>query len=425
MTSTEFKEKLEELGIDFAMTFGKFIVPCPSPVHNESVGGKRANVAMGETTGFGKCYACDKNWKFEDMVSALETSSYVGAIEDEKEPPPHFSFLKMGFAPKLLSVGNILKTEYPEAEFLVNGILPIPSINTLSGVPGDYKTWVTMHLALCVARGLPLFGQFPSKQGPVLVIDEEMYPKHLKRRFQSLGFEENDPIHYLSLTGFKVDNKLQVEKIVSYIRDNGFKLVIVDSLIRVHGQDENSSNGMAKVMDGFKELAKEDAAVLFTHHHRKQTDWKSGSSAQSLRGSSDILAGIDSLFMLEKKKDEDVLIFRQAKARHTEAITPFEISVLKNENGVVGFEYMGSHDEKKKKSEDAAEAVKKVLQEKVVASRKQIIDILNEEFGEKAIDAGLKIASKNGEVELVPKNERPVEFSGSALHCYRIAVAKE
>lgn len=412
-----FKEALGSLGIEYTMFRTSVVVPCYFSAHPNLPKGKTANfIAYGK--GYGECAWCGVRVSLEEAFAMLAAnreaiSPRANEASPEKEPDN-----KIGFR----SVGDILAMEFEEDEWLVENLLPLPSLVALSGMPGDFKTWITMHLALCVARELPVFGKFPSSQGSVLVIDEENHLRHLQKRFQSLGFRAEDPIKYLSLTDFKADNQKRVGEIRASIKENKFKLVIVDSLIRVHDADENDSRGMAKVMYGLKEFTKEGATVLFTHHHRKQVGWGSSSSAQNLRGSSDILAAVDNHFMLERKKDSDsILVLREPKSRNSEAIEPFEIKILKDEvNKINGFEYVGGYDEKKKKAEEAAEAVAEFLRSEGLQSRPKIHEALSDGFGEKAVDEGLKIATEKGTIEQVPKDDLPEELRGDRKNFYRI-----
>jgi hypothetical protein len=126
-----------------------------------------------------------------------------------------------------------------------------------------------------------------------------------------------------------------------------------------------------------------------------------------------------------------VLIFRQPKSRNAEALKPFEVKILtesifnikknKEETMVVGFEYVGDHDEKKRKSEEAREAVITFLASEGMKSRQQIIEAIKPMgYGEKAIDTGIHDAEAAGEIELVSKDELPEELKTSRQRHYRI-----
>jgi hypothetical protein len=422
----------EPLGIDIAIT-------CPFKPEIDGAGGNLATFLINSRTKDGVCTYCRKTASLSDVLKQFGVGSVPEALqkhEEEYDTPISYGRTEAkqpthpSFKSQLLKVGDILKNEFPDDEWLVEDILPLPSVNALSGMPGHGKTFVTIHIAQCVAKGSSVFGKFPSKQAPVLIISEEDYPKHLKKRFESLGITENDAITYLSLAGFKADNPKHIDEIIDIVREGKFKLVIIDCLRRVHDQDENDSRGMAKVAEGLRKIAKEGVAVLYTHHHRKQEDFKPNNPTVSLRGSTEIQAAIENHFALERKENEDVLIIRQPKSRNAEALKPFEVKILtesifnakkkKEETMVVGFEYVGDHDEKKRKSEEAREEVVAFLKSEGVKSRQQILEAIKPAgYGEKAIDTGIHDAEAAGEIELVPKDEVPSDSPNLRQRHYR------
>lgn len=322
--------------------------------------------------------------------------------------------------PKLWTVGEILAHDFGEEEWVVDYLIPKQGMTALSGNPGDCKTWTTIHIALCVSRNLAVFGKFQAKQGGVLIIDEEDHLRTLKKRLSSLGVNETDNIHYLSQSGIKVDTESVREMILEIVKEKNIKLVILDSLVRVHQQEENDAGGMAKVFSMLQKILTAGSSILFTHHHRKQQGFGTSNPGQSMRGSSDILAAVDCHVAIEKKRDEeDRLIFRQTKLRQGEALLPFEIRILKNISGISGFEYVGDYDDRKRKAEEAAECVVALLVEGV-KSRPDILENLGKEYSRDVIDMGIKLAEEAGEIECVPKGELP-KGSGRKVY-YRLPV---
>ncbi|MBP6949094.1 MAG: AAA family ATPase [Candidatus Pacebacteria bacterium] len=307
--------------------------------------------------------------------------------------------------PRLWNIGEILKTDFGEEEWLIEYLVSKQGITAFSGNPGDFKTWVTIHFALGIARGLPVFGKFKTTQGGVLIIDEEDHIRLLKKRLGLLGAKEDDNIHYISQSGIKVDDERARDMIVDIVKKHNIKLVILDSLVRVHGQEENDAKGMARVFSSLQKVITAGASILFTHHHRKQTSFNTTNSGQSMRGSSDILAAVDCHITIERKKDEeDKLVIRQTKLRQAEALKPFEINVIKDINGPSDFAYAGDYDDRKKKSEEVAEIVITLLSEGM-KNREEIHEILSEEYGKNTIDDGIDIAIDNEDIEKVPSKE--------------------
>ncbi len=308
---------------------------------------------------------------------------------------------------RVWTIGEILTHDFGPEEWVVKSLITKQGITAFSGNPGDYKTWVTIHIALCVSRNAPVFGKFPTTQGGVLIIDEEDHIRVVKGRLELLGAKNTDAIHYLSQSGFKADNDKALQAVVDFVKEKNIKLVILDSLVRIHQQEENDATGMAKVFSSIQKIIAAGASILFTHHHRKQYGFGNSNPGQNMRGSSDILAAVDSHITVERKRDkEDCLLFKQTKSRQGEALKPFEIEVVHGPSGPSGFEYAGDYDEKKAKAEEIVGVLPDVLAGGM-KSRADIHDGLKEEFGKSAIDDGLKFGEESGLIERVPKDELP------------------
>lgn len=348
----------------------------------------------------------------------------ICSIEVEKRQSRQGSRLELSKKkPRIWSMGDILTHDFGKQEWFVESLIPTGGITVLSGSPGDYKTWVTIHIALCMTRNIPVFGKFNVTQGAVLVIDEEDHIRLLKKRLELLGARDTDNVHYLSQNGIKVDIESVRDMIVEIVKEKNIKLVILDSFVRVHSQEENDAGGIAKVFSSLSEIIRAGASILFTHHHRKQVGFAQSNPGDRMRGSSDILAAVDCHISIEKKKDEvDRLIIRQTKLRQAELLPPFEVGITKGDSGPTGFEYAGGHDEKKKKAQDASEAAIAVLADGTM-SREELHKALEKEFGKTAIDDGIKLAEEAGDIEKVPKDEVPEKERRKAHYRLSISVS--
>jgi hypothetical protein len=308
--------------------------------------------------------------------------------------------------PHLWAIGEILGQDFGEEEWLVEKLISKQGMTALSGNPGDYKTWITMHIALCMSRNIAVLGKFEVAQGAVLIIDEEDHLRLVKGRLESLGAKATDEIYYLSQSGFKADNKKVVDALLEIVKEKNIKLVILDSLVRIHDQEENDAMGMAKVFKSLQALIKAGASVLFTHHHKKQQGFSMPNAGQMMRGSSDILAAVDCHITIGKNQNEtDRLVIKQTKLRQAEALKPFEIAILKDDLGrPSGFQYAGDYDDKKLKAEEVRVAVVFLLHDNQ-KSRTEIHEALSGEFGKTAIDDGIKLAEEAGDIERTPKED--------------------
>ena len=418
--------------IPFEMLGDNFAIICPFKPDMDGNSNYLATFQVNSETGRGSCAYCGESADFDEILRLLNIGEGTSPSGEKKrtfeqisprvaDPSPKETAMmrKSGdIALHPLSMGDILTHDFGTDEWVVESLIPRSGMMILSGSPGDFKTWVTIHIAVCVSRGEQVFGRFKTVRGNVLVIDEEDNLRDLQKRLKLLGAKDTDSIHYLSQSSIKVDDEPTRNAILKIVKEKDIKLIIIDSLVRVHHQDENDARGMAKVFGGLQEILKADAAILFTHHHRKQMGFGPNNPGQSMRGSSDILAAVDCHVTIEKKKDEkDRLVLRQTKLRQAEALPPFEVNILKSESGPAGFEYAGGHDEKKKKAEEVSEAVITVLAEGT-KSRMELQEALGNDFGKTAIDNGIRMAEEAGQIERVPAQDLPAEDRRKA--CYRL-----
>lgn len=317
--------------------------------------------------------------------------------------------------PRVWSVGEIMAQDFGEQEWVVRSLIPRGGITVLSGSPGDFKTWITIHTAICVARGSRVFDVFETMKGGVLVIDEEDHIRLLQKRLGFLGAVAEDNISYISQGQIKLDSEESLNAIIDFVRKKNIKLVILDSLVRIHNQDENDAKSMARVFGYIQQIVAVGASILLTHHHRKQIGFAPSNAGQSMRGSSDILAAVDCHISVKKKPDEaNRLVIHQSKLRQDEALKPFEVTILKDSvdrDGKPvpsGFEYAGEFDEKKLKTEEAMESVVTILAEGQ-RSRVELMEALAEEFAKTTSENAIKMAFEKGLIEKIPKEELPKE----------------
>ena len=261
---------------------------------------------------------------------------------------------------KPMALMDLMNKEFPVTEWLVERLIPSEAIVAISGAPAAFKTWLVLDLMLKVSKGDILFDKFVTNQTGVLLVDEENGLRLLQTRFKKLNKSPDLPIYLLSLGDFKL-TKESVEKLVSFAKEKSIKLVVFDSLVRIHSTDENDASKMAGVFGILKKFSKEGIAVIFTHHNRKQGAFRSNPS-QDMRGSSDILASVECHLAVERKPKEDYLTITQTKLRQGEEMKPFKLNII-NDDNEMRFEYAGEVDEIQTKKADIKEAIREVLEQ--------------------------------------------------------------
>ncbi len=126
---------------------------------------------------------------------------------------------------------------------MVEGLIDEGTGNILAGPPGVGKTWKVLALARAVASGTPWLGHFPTNQATVLVVDEESHVPGLQTRARML--EAGDPLgadvplFFAVGLGVRVDANPGAALLDGLCARYRPGLIIVDSLTRVHGADED------------------------------------------------------------------------------------------------------------------------------------------------------------------------------------------
>lgn len=312
----------------------------------------------------------------------------ISGIEDTIEKENKF---------RPLHISELMDKEFPDTEWVIEKLIPAESITAISGSPATYKTWIILHLALEIAQGGVLFDNFSANQGGVLIIDEENGERLTQKRFDKLEKEIDLPIFFLALSGFKLSEE-SVKTIVEFCKQNAVKVIIFDSLIRIHSEDENDAAKMAKVFSFLKQLNKHGLTVIFTHHNRKQSGFAKNPS-QDMRGSSDILASLDC--HLAVARDKECITITQTKLRQEQEIQPFKIGVINEEDGF-RFEYWGEVEEAQNKKGNTNEAIKNILsQEDRTMYKKEIFEAIKSvgtKAGYKTFDKVVKEMVTKGEL---------------------------
>ena len=220
--------------------------------------------------------------------------------------------------PRKLQVTTLAEIRnFPDPVFLIENVLIEGTIILLGSYAGKGKTVLALSLARSVCDGFPWLGRFKvSRKGPVLLVNEESPSSVLK--VYTTAFEEQDPLYVTHFQEVRIDSATGCAELVEAIREIDPVLVIIDSLIRVHGHDEDASVEMAQVIKHLRGIANGGVTIVLLHHHNKGT----GALEIRARGSSDIPAGVDLELALFEKNER--LLLQSVKTR----FAPFEPILL-------------------------------------------------------------------------------------------------
>jgi hypothetical protein len=250
--------------------------------------------------------------------------------------------------PSSLSLKELLNLELPAARWAVDGLVEAGAVTMVSALWGQRKSWLCLHIAICVAGGSPVFGTYVTEKKGVLVVNEEDTLRQIQERMNILAPPSDElPIYFQVGQGFRLDES-GAASIVAEAKSKGISLVIFDSLRAIHGAEENESGPMQAVMNRLKHLTNEGLTVVFTHHNRKPSPGKqaSDSNGEETRGSSAINAAVHGHLSIEATKGEDgqeYVVVRQSKNKSAERLDSFRVRVEKSPDGHLSFVHAGEH----------------------------------------------------------------------------------
>lgn len=227
-----------------------------------------------------------------------------------------------------------LTQDVKPVDWLVEDWFAKGDVSLLVGDPGLGKSWLTMSLAKAIAEGDGEWIGLRTGSGSVMYVDEENPEDIIKQRMKKLGVSERGAknIHYLYRPG------IWINKDPDAFLDEALALeptfIVIDSLSRIHSEDENSANSMAKLFrDGIQPLARETGAAVVVIHHTIKGD--TTNSFKRARGSGDISAVVDAAIDVSGWNTPGRFTMTQYKSRRRLGGDSITVSIVDQEDGTV------------------------------------------------------------------------------------------
>lgn len=186
----------------------------------------------------------------------------------------------------------------PQPDFVLPGLVA-GTVGALVSPGATGKSFFALEIAVAVAGGTDLLQLGIQKHGQVLVVAAEDPATILQSRMHSIGqrlnvadreavIERMDllPAMALGIDLFGEQAEIWTQTLTE--RASGCRLVVIDTLSRVHTGEENERRDAARVMRNLERIAAATgAAVLFLHHITKAVALGGqGDQQQAARGSS-------------------------------------------------------------------------------------------------------------------------------------------
>lgn len=220
-----------------------------------------------------------------------------------------------------------LSEELPPVPWIADGWLGEGDLIIFGGEWASGKSLIALDLAISVALGIPWMGRVPiAKQGPVLYVDEENNARNVARRLSRMIRGRNldpdlaatIPLRYLSKNHLRLDAPKGLETLRAQIEAYRPTLVVLDSLIRFHGADENSNTDMAALFgEAIVPLATryQTAFVVLDHMRKPSKDDGQFDSGHRVRGAGDKAGVGDGVWTVEGDRESTSRTFSCRKNR--------------------------------------------------------------------------------------------------------------
>jgi len=196
------------------------------------------------------------------------------------------------------SLSDLRNQPVMEPTWLIDGWVGHGDAVLLYGEWGSGKTYVLMHMALCLGSGTFFFGA-KTQQVRVLYIDQEQSFANANYRFNLLmagsPHFHDSLVHYVNQPNLLLTPKKGQQ--LGTLADR-YDVIIIDSLRSVLDGDENRAQDIRALWSALLHLKKAGVTTVLTHHMNKE-----GATPQSLRnrasGNTDLGAGADTALALQ------------------------------------------------------------------------------------------------------------------------------
>ena len=234
----------------------------------------------------------------------------------------------------LISLERIMTENPLPITWVVESILAKGDRMVLFGEFGSMKSWLLLDLGLSIAGGGPWLYEFRVPESrKVLYIDEEMNLTTLWRRMRQLGQGagyalEGQRFQALSQLGVTFDSN-GAQKLLEALRASNYDpdVIIVETFRRVMVGSENEAQDVAAFWRHVEPIRRIGKTLVISHHMRKPFQQGRDDSRNRASGSTDILAGGDTGYAIQRK-GKNVILVECVKSRVAEEAPPFFVSLL-------------------------------------------------------------------------------------------------
>ena len=228
------------------------------------------------------------------MIDGARRKGYYQSSEVEV----NFDKILDGYS--ILSIDELTRKQFAPINWLIEPLLPCPSLTMLAGPPKVGKSWLCLFLALEVAN----YGH------EVLYIANEDNERRLKSRVIDVNPFPPNGIHFLAgISSIRLLPKGEAaHDFIRALKDRYPKLkcLVVDTLASIRAEPTTKSKKddytlSEEEFSSLRKLAHElELAIILVHHTRKATESDS-SPVERLLGSQGIAATVETIMVMKQE----------------------------------------------------------------------------------------------------------------------------
>ncbi|WP_022687635.1 AAA family ATPase [Sphingomonas phyllosphaerae] len=263
--------------------------------------------------GLGTLYRTAAQYGWEPPETAARKEAIESAIADLDDLDPLADPAEALLRPNRLRFFNPAEcAAEPSRGYIVKGLMAPGDVGCIYGAPGAGKSLISPHIGYAVARGVPAFGM-RTKPGLVLYVAAED-ARGMKDRVRALRIRHGDADAFRvgeGITDLLTTGSEDLVELRRHVRELQPSLIFIDTLAMAFpGLEENSAEGMGRVMAAAHSLTKpSNAAVVLVHHDTK-------AQTPTPRGHSLLNGALDFALQLFPKDESGVVRGRLSKNRN-------------------------------------------------------------------------------------------------------------
>lgn len=213
--------------------------------------------------------------------------------------------------PTIYSAADMQKEDVAPVEYIVDDIMTT-GCYILAGAPKSRKSFLALHVAVSIATGGQVFGQFEVKQKcSVLYLDLEMSKNSVHRRLSSMnfgdwprnlyfGFNQDWPNRGI-LAGQDLENRLD--------NNPDIRVVIIDVLAQWREPVDPRTPVYSSDYDALKQIQRiaqrRNIVIIVVHHTNKTKITKDDNPFDKISGSTGISGAVDAMWLLTRDPESE------------------------------------------------------------------------------------------------------------------------